>query len=238
MKTKEEIIAALKNLEGGEEFVTGFNNLLKDANNNIKLVKELTTKVSDLTADKEALTGNYNKLFDFIGLPLDTSNLDGALEEAKKKWQQQDKPNADIATLKSQLNEMKRNYKTLSDKSAEFEKQASTEKTKRQGMIKEMALRTALEVNKALNPAITSRLMMGNIKVLDDDSVIYVDDDGSEVTVDEGVKSFLDKYPDYRANRQLSGAGGGFNGSSGGNVDYETLSPAEYRKARAEGKII
>lgn len=238
MKTKEEIIAALKNLEGGEEFVTGFNNLLKDANNNIKLVKELTTKVSDLTADKETLTGNYNKLFDFIGLPLDTSNLDEALEEAKKKRQQQDKPNADIATLKSQLNEMKRNYKTLSDKSAEFEKQASTEKTKRQGMIKEMALRTALEVNKALNPAITSRLMMGNIKVLDDDSVIYVDDDGSEVTVDEGVKSFLDKYPDYRANRQLSGAGGGFNGSSGGNVDYENLSPAEYRKARAEGKII
>ena len=40
MKTKEEIIAALKNVEGGEEFVTGFNNLLKDANNNIKLVKE------------------------------------------------------------------------------------------------------------------------------------------------------------------------------------------------------
>ena len=238
MKTKEEIIAALKNVEGGEEFVTGFNNLLKDANNNIKLVKELTAKVSDLTADKETLTGNYNKLFDFIGLPLDTSNLDEALEEIKKKRQQKDKPDTDIATLKSQLNEMKRNYKTLSDKSAEFEKQASTEKTKRQGMIKEMALRTALEVNKALNPAITSRLMMGNIKVLDDDSVIYVDDDGSEVTVDEGVKSFLDKYPDYRANRQLSGAGGGFNGSSGGNVDYETLSPAEYRKARAEGKII
>lgn len=238
MKTKEEIIAALKNVDGGEEFVTGFNNLLKDANNNIKLVKELTAKVSDLTADKKTLTGNYNKLFDFIGLPLDTSNLDEALEEIKKKRQQKDKPDADIATLKSQLNEMKRNYKTLSDKSAEFEKQASTEKTKRQGMIKEMALRTALEVNKALNPAITSRLMMGNIKVLDDDSVIYVDDDGSEVTVDEGVKSFLDKYPDYRANRQLSGAGGGFNGSSGGNVDYETLSPAEYRKARAEGKII
>lgn len=238
MKTKEEIIAALKNVEGGEEFVTGFNNLLKDANNNIKLVKELTAKVSNLTADKETLTGNYNKLFDFIGLPLDTSNLDEALEEIKKKRQQEDKSTADIATLKSQLNEMKRNYKTLSDKSAEFEKQASTEKTKRQGMIKEMALRTALEVNKALNPAITSRLMMGNIKVLDDDSVIYVDDDGSEVTVDEGVKSFLTKYPDYRANRQLSGAGGGFNGSSGGNVDYETLSPAEYRKARAEGKII
>ena len=238
MKTKEEIIAALKNVEGGEEFVTGFNNLLKDANNNIKLVKELTAKVSNLTADKETLTGNYNKLFDFIGLPLDTSNLDEALEEIKKKRQQEDKSTADIATLKSQLNEMKRNYKTLSDKSAEFEKQASTEKTKRQGMIKEMALRTALEVNKALNPVITSRLMMGNIKVLDDDSVIYVDDDGSEVTVDEGVKSFLTKYPDYRANRQLSGAGGGFNGSSGGNVDYETLSPAEYRKARAEGKII
>ena len=238
MKTKEEIIAVLKNVEGGEEFVTGFNNLLKDANNNTKLVKELTAKVSDLTADKETLTGNYNKLFDFIGLPLDTSNLDEALEEIKKKQQKNDKSTADIATLKSQLNEMKRNYKTLSDKSAEFEKQASTEKTKRQGMIKEMALRTALEANKALNPAITSRLMMGNIKVLDDDSVIYVEDDGSEVTVDEGVKAFLTKYPDYRANRQISGAGGGFNGSSGGNVDYETLSPAEYRKARAEGKII
>lgn len=238
MKTKEEIIAVLKNVEGGEEFVTGFNNLLKDANNNSKLVKELTAKVNDLTADKETLTGNYNKLFDFIGLPLDTSNLDEALEEIKKKQQKNDRSTADIATLKSQLNEMKRNYKTLSDKSAEFEKQASTEKTKRQGMIKEMALRTALEANKALNPAITSRLMMGNIKVLDDDSVIYVEDDGSEVTVDEGVKAFLTKYPDYRANRQISGAGGGFSGSSGGNVDYETLSPAEYRKARAEGKII
>lgn len=238
MKTKEEIIAALQELDGGDDYVAGLNGLVKDANKNSKTVKDLTKKVNDLTASNESLTGNYNKLSDFIGLPVETTDLDAALEEIKKQHDKDNKGNADIAALKSQLNEMKRNYKTLSDKSAGFEQSVAAERAKRHGMIKEMQLRTALELNKALNPAITSRLMMGNVKVLDDDSVIYVEDDGSEVTVDEGVKSFLDKYPDYKANRQISGAGSGSNGFAGGNVDFDKLSPAEYRKARAEGKIV
>lgn len=238
MKTKEEIIAALQELDGGDDYVAGLNGLVKDANKNSKAVKDLTKKVNDLTASNESLTGNYNKLSDFIGLPVETTDLDAALEDIRKQNEKNNKGSADIAALKSQLNEMKRNYKTLSDKSAGFEQSVATERAKRHGMIKEMQLRTALELNKALNPAITSRLMMGNVKVLDDDSVIYVEDDGSEVTVDEGVKSFLDKYPDYKANRQISGAGSGSNGFAGGNVDFDKLSPAEYRKARAEGKIV
>ena len=90
MKTKEEIIAALQELDGGDDYVAGLNGLVKDANKNSKAVKDLTKKVNDLTASNESLTGNYNKLSDFIGLPVETTDLDAALEEIKK---QHDKDN-------------------------------------------------------------------------------------------------------------------------------------------------
>ena len=40
-KTKEEILAALKELDEGEDYVAGFNDIMKEANKNAKSVADL-----------------------------------------------------------------------------------------------------------------------------------------------------------------------------------------------------
>lgn len=227
-KTKEEILEALKALEGGEEYVTGFNAILKDANKSSKSLKELSEKIKEFETKNTSLTERYNKVSDFVGLPVDVDDLDVALEELKKKKG----GNPDSAVLKSQMNELQRKLKTLTDDNVAKEKLYNDERGKRHQMIRDIALRNSLEANKALNPAITARLLTQNVKILDDDNAIFIGEDGSEVTVDEGVKSFMDKYPDYLANKQVPGAGGFGDGLGGKAVDFNKLSPEEYRKWR------
>lgn len=234
-KTKDEIVAALGKLEGGADFVAGLNGILKDANDNAHKLDELTNKFKELETKANGVTANYNKLADFIGLGVDVSDLDAALEgirQAKGKESDTEK-----VTLQSKINELMRSLKASEDSRKEVDALAKSERLKRQSMIRDISIRNALETNKALNPAITSGLLRDKVKVNDDDSLAFVADDGSEVTVDEGVKSFLEKYPEYRANHQVPGAGGSYGGGHAENIDFEKMDPAEYRKLRKEGKI-
>lgn len=235
MKSKDEIIEALGKLDNGAEFVSGLNSILKESNENSKKLENLNAKITELEESNKAATDNYNKLADFIGLSIDTSDVDAALETIKKnKGAASD---AEKVTLQSKINELARALKAEQDKNNEISARANGERTKRQSMIRDLNIRNALESNKALNPAITSKLLRDRVKVNDDDSLTFMADDGSEVTVDEGVKSFLEKYPEYRANSQIPGAGGSFGGTKIENVDFEKMSPEEYRKLRKEGKL-
>lgn len=235
MKSKEEILKALSELDGGEDYVTGLNGLLKDANDNNKKLEAVTAKLEELEKNNQSVTNNYNKLADFIGLSVDTTDIDTALEGIKKA--QGDASDLEKVTLQSKINELTRALKASEDKCTELDTLAKTERTKRQSMIRNISIRSALEENKALNPTITSGLLRDRVKVNDDDSLSFMADDGSEVTVDEGVKSFLEKYPEYRANRQIPGAGGSFGGMKAENIDFAKMSPEEYRKLRKEGKL-
>ena len=234
-KTKEEIIAALGTLEDGKEFVSGLNAILKDSNDNAHKLEELTKEIGELKTNSTTIGENYNKLADFIGLSTDVTDLDAALEAIKANKGKE--ANADKITLQSKINELTRALKASEDKGRETSALAKAEKAKRQSMIRDMHLRNALEANKAVNPAITSGLLRDRVKVNDDDTLSFMADDGSEVTVDEGVKSFLEKYPEYRVNHQIPGAGGSYGGQTVDKIDFEKMSPEEYRKLRKEGKI-
>lgn len=234
-RTKDEILKVLEALENGKEYVSGLNAILKDSNDNASKLDELTKKVSELEANKTTADENYNKLADFIGLSADVTDLDAALEAIKVSKGKEN--SADRITLQSKINELTRALKASEDSRKEVDVLAKAEKAKRQAMIRDIHIRNALEANKAVNPMITSGLLRDKVKVNDDDSLSFVADDGSEVTVDEGVKSFLEKYPEYRVNSQIPGAGGSFGGQKMDNVDFESMSPEEYRKLRKEGKI-
>ena len=243
-KTKEEILKALEGIEGGADFVAGFNALTANADKSAKSAKDLQEQLDKLKESDKALTDNYNKLFDFIGLSADTKDIDAALKEIKEK-QAADKDgkgggqgDIELANLKSQLNELKRNIKAATEKNQALEKTAAEEKSRRHTLMKNLALQKALTDNKAIEPSITAKLMSDRVKINDDDSIIFTANDGSEVTVEEGVKSFLELHPQYLANHQLPGAGGGVGGAGGRKYDYENMSPAEYQKLRAEGKIV
>ncbi len=234
-KTKEEIIAALGKLEGGADFVAGLNGILKESNDNAHKLDDLTKKLKEVETKANGITENYNKLADFIGLGVDVSDIDSALEgirQAKGKDSDTEK-----VELQSKINGLTRSLKAAEDGRREIDAVAKAEKQKRQSMIRDISIRNALETNKALNPAITSGLLRDKVKVNDDDSLSFVADDGSEVTVDEGVKSFLERYPEYRANHQIPGAGGSYGGGHAENIDFDKMDPAEYRKLRKEGKI-
>lgn len=238
-KTKEEIVTALKGIEGGEEYVTALETLLSDSTKNTRAVKTLTTKVAEYETKVgeyetkiAALTESYDKIADFAGLPVEVEDIDAALEDLKKKKTASKEQGVDSAALMSQNNDLTRKVKRLEEEKINFEKLASDEKTKRQSMIRDIALQKALTENKAINPAITSKLLRDDVKTRDDDTLVYVMEDGTEVTVVEGVKSFLERCPDYLESRQNPGAGGG--GGAPASLDFNNVPMSEYNEWRAK----
>lgn len=89
-KTAEDISAALAGLEDGEALVAGFKAI---ADGNAKSKSELTklrgqvTRLTNankkVTQERDAFSGNFNKLMDFNGIPADTEDLDAAIEELR-----------------------------------------------------------------------------------------------------------------------------------------------------------
>lgn len=262
-KNKDDIIKVLELVEQGNveaitaledktDFVSGLNAILKQANKDAKDVKSLTDKVTKLETDNSAMTNKFNKLSDHIGLTIADGETVESIDKALKKIkEEQDRANNDksdaektiatlngnMAQLKSQISEHNRIIKEAQEKNANLEKRIAEEIHKRQDIIRDLAVKDALIANEAVSPEYTARLFMGNVKVRDDDTTVFTDENGTELTVEEGIKSFLDKNPVYRQNNQITGAGGGNSFNSGSNIDYENIDPSEYRKLRAEGKI-
>lgn len=120
--------------------------------------------------------------------------------------------------------------KKISDDKSTFEKAASVEKGKRQEVLRDSAIQKALVAGKAVKPDRLAKMLTGSIKISDDDSMVFVGDDGTEVTVEEGVKSFLTDNPEFVVNSQQPGAGGG--GSGGKQPDFSNMTQADYVKWR------
>ena len=184
----------------------------------------------------EAITALEDKT-DFV------SGLNAILKQANKDAKDVKSLTDKVTKLETDNSAMTNKFNKLSDHIgltiADGETVESIDKAlkKRQDIIRDLAVKDALIANEAVSPEYTARLFMGNVKVRDDDTTVFTDENGTELTVEEGIKSFLDKNPVYRQNNQITGAGGGNSFNSGSNIDYENIDPSEYRKLRAEGKI-
>lgn len=89
-KTAEDISAALAGLEDGEALTTAFRAITdgsaKSKGELTKLrgqVTRLTNANKKVTQERDAFSGNFNKLMDFNGIPADTEDLDAAIEELR-----------------------------------------------------------------------------------------------------------------------------------------------------------
>ncbi len=89
-KTAEDISAALAGLEDGEALTTAFRAITdgsaKSKGELTKLrsqVTRLTNANKKVTQERDAASGNFNKLLDFAGIPADTEDLDAAIEELR-----------------------------------------------------------------------------------------------------------------------------------------------------------
>ena len=89
--TVEAITEALTGLEGGAAYVAGLNQLIASdkkgksdaAKLNAKIAK-LTGSEKTLATERDAAVQKFNKLLEFNGIPVDTEDLDAALEALKE----------------------------------------------------------------------------------------------------------------------------------------------------------
>lgn len=235
-KTLEEIIKAVEGLDDGAEFVAGLQVLSGEIKKKNNEAQNLRTRLKTAEDSIAAVNGKFSKVSAFIGLEDEAEDLEAALEALKTKQKTPGKGDSspEIAELTSKLAQLTRDMKKISDDKSLFEKTAGEEKAKRHTVIRDLALRNALEAGKAVKPKNIAKMLVNNVKIGDDDSLIFTQDDGTEVTVDEGVKSFLTENPEFVVNGQNPGGGGG--GAGGKQPDFNNMSQAEYQKWRSEQK--
>lgn len=235
--TVEAITEALTGLEGGAAYVAGLNQLIasdkKGKSEAAKLnarIAKLTGSEKTLATERDAAVQKFNKLLDFNGIPVDTEDLDAALE-ALKEAQKSKNGGVDTAKMQSQINDLTRGRAALEKERDENKKIADERLARIHTIIRDAEVERALKKSGALEYEALVPIFRDKVKILDDETPVFPTDDGTEVTVEEGVKMFFEKHPRLLANNQNAGAG------SGGKVDFQKMSQAEYEKLRKEGKI-
>lgn len=220
MATLSEALKALAGIENGSEFVDAVKGELSKKDSETKKLRDATKKsegdlqafMSELGIDNTATIDDVKK-----ALEAKATEADGSPENKRLSTQ--------VDTLTKQMEQWK--------------KQAEDEKQKRLNTIKQKAISEALTESKALSPQVLTKALNSQVKVNDDESLFYVNDDGSEVELSEGIKGFLNSNPNLVSNQQISGSGGSGNSSQSNTMSYEEaskLSMPEYMKARREGR--
>lgn len=234
-KSKEDIAAALKEMEGGAAYLAGFNSLLSVGNKAQNQVKKMQTQITTLTKDRDTASGNFNKLLDFNGIPTDTEDLDAKLEELREQQKKKDKNGVDAAVLQSKINELTRHSKNIEKERDESKTLADKYHGRIQNIIRDNSITDALKNSGALEYEALVPIFRDKVQITDDETPVYPLDDGSSVTVSEGIKMFFEQHPRLLANNQNPGGGSG--GGTPGKIDIGKLTQTEYEKMRKEGKI-
>lgn len=234
-KSKEDIAAALKGMDGGSAYLAGFNNLLSVGNKAQGQVKKMQTQITSLTKERDTASGKFNKLLDFNGIPTDTEDLDAKLEELREQQKKKDKSGVDAAVLQSKINELTRHSKNIEKERDENKTLANKYHGRIQNIIRDSSITEALKNSGALEYEALVPIFRNKVNVLDDETAVYPLEDGSSVTVAEGVKMFFEKHPRLLANNQNPGGGSG--GGAPGKIDIGKLTQREYEKMRKEGKL-
>jgi hypothetical protein len=239
--TVEAITEALTGLEGGAAYVAGLNQLIASDRKGKSDIAKLNARVAKLTGsektlltERDAAIQKFNRLLDFNGIPADTEDLETALETLKEAQKAKD-GGMDTAKLQSQINDLTRGRAALEKERDEQKKIAEERLGRIHTIIRDAAVERALKASGALEYEALVPIFRDKVKILDDETPVYPTEDGTDVTVEEGVKMFFEKHPRLLANNQ--NAGGGSGGSPGGKVDFGKMSQSEYEKLRKEGKI-
>lgn len=229
--TLEELLAALAKLPEGSKFAEALKAIIaaKEAELGQRATqfKTLTTTLRETEAKLKKVTERLERFHDHTGIADDVEDLEAALVELKAKEEEMLKTGGkgapEIAQLQKDIAKLQRDLKKATESQAASEKIATEERTKRQTSERNRALLSALTENKAIKPDQLLKILADKIKVNDDETLTYLKDDGEEVDVKSGVKSWLDANPEFVFNPQNAGAGGG---GGGGNGNRSTFAEA------------
>lgn len=200
--TLEELIALLEKSEEAKKFIPFVKSLDKSSDVE-RLTKErnnLRTALKEAEAKAKTADQKLEKVYDHLSID-EEDDIEEALSNIDKNQKVDEK-------LQKRLEKVE---KQLKEKETELTTQIEAERGKRHTALKTTELMKALTVNKAMRPELMVELLAKNIQIGDDDALLFVAADGKEMSVADGVKSFLEANPEFVTNSQNPGGG-----SSGG----------------------
>lgn len=229
--TFEEMLKALEAMENGADYVAAVKAEISKRNNeNANLRKR--AKQAEETQKK--LTETQEKLYDYLGIDpedagQDDFDLDKSLEDFKNKQggkgKTQDSP--EFAEMQKKLTQVTRAMDKLTKENGEFKATAEAERNKRVASMTEQAVLKSLTENKALKPSVLTKILTASVKLTDDEKLVFVNDAGEELSVDEGVKAFLATNQEFVVNSQSAGAGSHSSGAGGGAGKFDPVEHAQ-----------
>lgn len=193
MYTLEQIFAALGGVENGGAMVADLQALITGARNEAAANRVERNKVLDALG----LRGSDNP-------EASLNNLKATLDALKKTGNPE--------TLGSQMLALQAQVKELTDKYAASEEKAKAEHQKRITTAMHSALSAALTKGNALNPEAFIKLLTDQVNVGEDDSLTMKVGDQA-VSIEEGVKGWLEQNPWAVKNTASGGAGSGSAGA-------------------------
>jgi len=219
--TFEEFIAMLSGMPKGADLVAFANKMNDDNIRQTNSSKATRTALKTAEDGLKALKTNYDKVLSHIGLEGDVEDLETALSDlGTKKTKDTD--------LQVQLNKFKAEMKKAKE---DADSLIAIERNKRHDAMRSQAITAALAAGNAKRPEELATLIAKSITIGDDDSMIFTDDKGSELSVADGIKAWLTARPEFVGNSQQPGSGSaGGNGSTGGSNDFAKNLAAENSK--------
>ncbi|MBM6984623.1 MAG: hypothetical protein I3I94_00620 [Acidaminococcaceae bacterium] len=179
---------------------------LGKADNGGAMVADLQSIISTARNEAAANRVERNKVLDALGLR-GSENPEAALNNLRTTLEAL-KKTGNPESLGSQLTALQNQVKELTDKYAASEEKAKAEHTKRIHTAMHSALQTALAKGNALNPEAFTKLLSDQVVVNADDTLAMKAGDKT-VSIDEGVKGWLNGNPWAVKNTGVGGAGSG-----------------------------
>lgn len=215
--TLEELLKALAGVQDGQKYTDALKAIVeaKDSDLTAKTNQhKATSKALKDAEDKLKKTAErLTKLSDHIGLDEEAEDLEAALAEASKAG----KKGGDEALLKRIAKLEKDHKKAQSDSEALL----AAERGKRHDTMKAQAILSSLTAGKAVKPDKLVALLTAAVKVNDDDTMVYVDDKGKEISIQDGVTAWLKANPEFVLSGQNAGGGSGAGtGAAGGEGSF------------------
>lgn len=224
----KELLEALAKLTDGSKYIDALNAIIAVKDGDVTKVKNDLKTIKAAAKESEiklkAAAERLTKLQDHLGIDDDVEDLDTALADALKTKAK----GGDEALLKrlQKLENDRKKDKTDADNLL------AIERGKRHDAMKSQAIISALTAGKAIKPEKLIALLQNSVKVNDDDTLTYTDENGSEIAIGDGVTAWLKANPEFVSNSQQPGGGSaGGNGGAGGGNDFAKNLAIENSKA-------
>lgn len=200
----KDVYTALEKVENGAELITAIKAEINTLNNEAKKHR----------IAGEQSTTKLKSILDAVGL----ADGDDVVEKAKgmkatlDQFAQGGKKPDEVA---KQITTLTKQVETVTTQLADMTKQADEQKAKYIASQKMAKAVEALTKGNAAAPKDMAKLLLDNIKVNDDDSLAYTGADGKDVSVEDGVNSWL-KDNAWAVKVNNNGGGGAGDGAGGG----------------------